>query len=81
MSDLEDEIIKILSGHKKRLSIENIQTQLQNRRTSPKNPVPQWVISFALDSLRVRGWITKRGSLWSLRKGERAASKSASDTV
>ena len=54
MSELQDEMVKILHEHEKGLSVEEIQSLLQDQRSSPKN-VPQWVISFELDSLRVKG--------------------------
>jgi hypothetical protein len=70
MSDLEDDILQILREHKEGLSIQGIQFQLENQPTSPKDPyrVPDWVVSFALDSLRVKELIAKRGFVWSLRR-------------
>ena len=71
MSDLEAEIIMILGDHEKGLKLESIQAEMQRRRVNLK-PVPQWVISFALDSLRVKGLATKDGSIWSLTDWARA---------
>jgi hypothetical protein len=68
MSDLEDDILQILREHKEGLSIQGIQFQLENQPTSTKDPVPDWVVSFALDSLRVKEQIAKRGFVWSLRR-------------
>ena len=65
MSDLEAEIIMILGDHEKGLKLESIQAEMQRRGVNLK-PVPQWVISFALDSLRVKGLATKDGSIWRL---------------
>lgn len=73
MSDLESEIVMILAEHEKGLKVESIQAELQSRRASQKNHVPQWVISFALDSLRVKGLATKDGSIWSLTDWTRAS--------
>ena len=61
MSNLEDEIVKILSKHASGLGVENIETELQNQCAGQKNPMPQWVISFALGSLWVKGLATQRG--------------------
>ena len=72
MSDLEAEIIMILGEHEKGLKVESIQAEMQRRRVN-LNPVPQWVISFALDSLRVKGLATKDGSIWSLTDWARAS--------
>jgi len=72
MSDLEAEIIMILGDHEKGLKLESIQPEMQRRRVNLK-PVPQWVISFALDSLRVKGLATKDGSIWSLTDWARAS--------
>jgi len=72
MSDLEAEIIMILGDHEKGLKLESIQAEMQRRRVN-LNPVPQWVISFALDSLRVKGLATKDGSIWSLTDWARAS--------
>jgi hypothetical protein len=72
MSDLEAEIIMILGDHEKGLKLESIQAEMQRRRVNLK-PVPQWVISFALDSLRVKGLATKDGSIWSLTDWARAS--------
>ena len=66
MTDLEAEIVEILRPHAEGLSIEDIQSQLSEDHSNPKNPVPDWVIYFALDSLRVRGVTVKHGELWSL---------------
>jgi len=72
MSDLEAEIIMILGDNEKGLKLESIQAEMQRRRVNLK-PVPQWVISFALDSLRVKGLATKDGSIWSLTDWARAS--------
>ncbi len=72
MSDLEAEIVMILAEHEKGLKVESIQVEMQRRRVNLK-PVPQWVISFALDSLRVKGLATKDGSIWSLTDWARAS--------
>ena len=72
MSDLEAEIVMILAEHEKGLKVESIQAEMQRRRVNLK-PVPQWVISFALDSLRVKGLATKDGSIWSLTDWARAS--------
>jgi hypothetical protein len=77
MSELQEEMVKILREYENGLSVEELQSLLQDQRSSLKN-VPQWVISFELNSLRVKGLTTKIGSLWSLRNWERSASKSAS---
>ena len=71
MSDLEAEIVMILGEHEKGLKVESIQAEMQRRRVN-LNPVPQWVISFALDSLRVKGLATKDGSIWRLTDWARA---------
>ena len=71
MSDLEAEIVMILAEHEKGLKVESIQVEMQRRRVNMK-PVPQWVISFALDSLRVKQLATKDGPLWRL-TGTRAS--------
>jgi repressor of nif and glnA expression len=65
MSELQDEILKILREHENGLSVEEVQSDLQLR--SHLN-MPQWLISFELDSLRVKGLTTKVGSVWCLRK-------------
>jgi hypothetical protein len=70
MSELQDEMVKILHEHEKGWSVEEVQSDLQLR--SHLN-MPQWLVSFELDSLRVKGLTTKRGSLWSLTNWGRSA--------
>ena len=66
MSELQDNnIVKILREHENGLSVEGIQSRLQQR--SLLN-VPQWLISFELDSLRVKGVTMRAGFVWCLRK-------------
>jgi hypothetical protein len=67
MSDLEAEIVKILREHDEGLSLENIQSRLLEQRRNEKNLVPDWVVHFALDSLRIKGVTLKRGQLWGLK--------------
>ena len=67
MSDLEAEIVEILREHDGGLSLENIHSRLLEQRTNEKNPVPDWVVHFALDSLRVKGVTVKHGQLWRLK--------------
>ena len=69
MSNLETEILVILREHEEGLSAECVHTKMA--RPNRSKTLPRWVISFALDSLRVKGFTTKQGSLWSLK--ERAA--------
>ena len=65
MRELQDEIVEILREHENGLSVEGIQSHLQQR--SLLN-VPQWLISFELDSLRVKGLTTRVGFVWCFRK-------------
>jgi hypothetical protein len=65
MSELQDEIVKLLGEHENGLSVERIQSLLQERSLLK---VPQWLITFELDSLRVEGLTTRIGFVWCLRK-------------
>ena len=65
MSELQDEIVEILREHENGLSVEGMQFHLQQR--SLLN-VPQWLISFELDSLRVKGWTPRVDFVWCFRK-------------
>ena len=63
MSKLQDEMLKVLQKHGDGLSVDDMQAELQRAGLN----VPQWVISFELASLQVKGLTTKRGDLWSLK--------------
>jgi len=74
MSDLQDELVEILREHENGLSVEEIRSQVQQRS---RLNVPQWVIYFELDSLRVKGMTTKQRSFWSLRKWWRSSNSAS----
>lgn len=67
MSDLETEILVILRGHEEGLSAECVYTKIAKPNRS--KCLPRWVVSFALNSLRVKGYTAKVGSLWIIRSG------------
>ena len=56
MSDLQDELVKILREHETGLSVEEIQSLLHRSSSN----MPQWLIYFELNSLRVKGLTTKQ---------------------
>ena len=74
MRNLESDILKILRQHDQGATVRDIQSTLP-KRFMPKTSVPEWVIEFSLDSLRVKGLVTRQGEIWRLRKWEVPGSK------
>lgn len=69
MSDLQGQVMKLLRQNDG-LSVEEIQLQLQKRVTTKKANVPEWVVRFALNSLRAKGWVVEDGNSWRVRRGK-----------